>query len=82
VEYCLVDLWLFSGTRTSFGRKLAGSQKIGMAGSSSDTSMTLLTEYYDALETDPSSVHIHELLVELWQELGNLGMDARLFGCI
>lgn len=53
-----------------------------MAGSSSDTSMTLLTEYYDALETDPSSVHIHELLVELWQELGNLGKDARLFGCI
>jgi hypothetical protein len=50
-----------------------------MAGSAPDTSMALLTEYYDALEIDPSSVHIREMLVELWQELGNPGMKAHFF---
>lgn len=35
----------------------------------------LLDELYTALDRDPSSVYVHERLLEVWAELGDKGMD-------
>jgi hypothetical protein len=39
-------------------------------------SIAMLSEYYDALEQQPSSVYIHERLLELWQELQDDGRNT------
>jgi hypothetical protein len=39
-------------------------------------SIAILSEYYDALEQQPSSVYIHERLLELWQELQDDGRNT------
>ncbi|CZR59676.1 uncharacterized protein PAC_09570 [Phialocephala subalpina] len=36
----------------------------------------LLDELYTALDRDPSSVYVHERLLEVWAELGDKGMTA------
>jgi hypothetical protein len=39
-------------------------------------SIAMLSEYYDALEQQPSSVYIRERLLELWQELQDDGSNT------
>ena len=38
-----------------------------------DEEIHVLISLYDALDQQPSSVHIHERLLEVWKERGNEG---------
>lgn len=37
----------------------------------------ILDELYTALDGDPSSVYLHERLLEVWAELGDRGMNTQ-----
>ena len=42
----------------------------------------VLASLYDALDREPSSVYIHERLLEVWKELGDEGSDALLYSIL
>ena len=39
----------------------------------------VLASLYEALDQEPSSVHIRELLLEVWKDLGDEGNEALLY---
>jgi hypothetical protein len=43
-----------------------------------DAETHVLVELYNALEREPSSVYVHERLLEVWQELGDESNEALL----